>query len=255
MSKKIIYFASELSACVGMNRFTTQAQAAAKIFQRVAPKRYQAVVASTPDEKAFAPELTHVQAQTMLAEKGQLEGVLTAVQCPQAELGERVAELVKGDNSEIGDVIQKFVYTSRGNLAEGPALDMYEKSTGCQVVERNSCFRVATLGGPEGLAIGGKVDGLTDTGELVEVKNRQKRLLDFVPLHERVQMHAYMFLTSKVECTLVQTCGDRSKSTPVFWDQNLWSRVGESLQLFHTKILQLLCEEELQQRLVRDGIF
>jgi hypothetical protein len=180
---------------------------------------------------------------------------LTAVQCPQAELGERVAELVKGDNSEIGDVIQKFVYTSRGNLAEGPALDMYEKSTGCQVVERNSCFRVATLGGPEGLVIGGKVDGLTDTGELVEVKNRQKRLLDFVPLHERVQMHAYMFLTSKVECTLVQTCGDRSKSTPVLWDQNLWSRVGESLQLFHTKILQLLCEEELQQRLVRDGIF
>ena len=255
--RRIIYFASELAGCVGMNRFTEPWQAAVKIYQRVAPSDYAAVVASLPANAKYKPEPTNSETEMLLAEKGCLESARHAVECPQAELQDRLSAVLQDDLKEVDEVVKKYVYTARGNRAEGPALDVYEKITGCQVVERNSKFRVSKVrqhGGGH-LLIGGKVDGLTDAGELIEIKNRQRRLLDFVPLHERVQVHAYMALTAKKKCTLVQTCGEANRSTIVNWDDGLWDNVCAKLSTFHDKMVDLLASREKQANLLRESTF
>jgi hypothetical protein len=251
--KRIVYYASELSSCVGMNRFTEPWQAAVKIFQRVSPTDYLTTVSKLP---TYKQELTPRQTETLLAEKGCLDSVKGAVDCPQVELETRLENVfrdsvLKEDEKEVNDLVKKYVYTSRGNLAEGPALDGFEQSRGCQMVERNSRFRVTTLKlGQRSVLLGGKVDGVTDGGELVEVKNRQRRMLNFVPVHERVQVHAYMALTGKNSCTLIQTCGDLSRSTTVEWDDGLWDRVCKELLPFHEKLEALLQSPERQLALL-----
>ena len=60
---------------------------------------------------------------------------------------------------------------------------------------------------------------------VVEVKCRRSRLFDQVPLYEKVQMHAYMFLTRRTCCDLVQKFGENVRITTMLFDEDFWAAV------------------------------
>ena len=259
--RKVVYFASELAACVGMNRFTEPWQAAVKILQRMRPSEFSDAVASLEGTGRYRPEQTAEETEQWLARSGALDAAKSAVTCQQAELKESLIAAIKASgadaNPDMEKSLRKWVYTSRGDRAETPALDAYESIKGCAIPERNSRFRLGTFKAADGshISIGGKVDGFSATGELVEVKNRQRKILQYIPLHERVQMHAYMFLTGTTECTLVQTCGDDTQSTAVPLDEFLWQNVQEHLADFNRRLIELMACPDRQRRLLSEGIF
>jgi hypothetical protein len=259
--RKVVYYASELAACVGMNRFTEPWQAAVKIWQRIKPKEFSQAVATLQGKGRYRPEETAKETEQWLARSGALDAAKSAVTCEQAELKGTLVAAIKASgadaNPDMEKSLRKWVYTSRGDRAENPALDAYESIKGCAIPERNSRFRLGTFEAADGshISVGGKVDGLSATGELVEVKNRQRKILQYIPLHERVQMHAYMFLTGTKECTLVQTCGDDTQSTAVPLDEALWRNVQEQLTAFDRKLGEVMCCQERQRLLLSDGVF
>ena len=62
-------------------------------------------------------------------------------------------------------------------------------------------------------------------GKIVEVKCRRGRFFDSVPLYELVQIHAYMFLTRRKSCDLVQKFGPHIRITGVEFDKMFWAGV------------------------------
>lgn len=113
------------------------------------------------------------------------------------------AQLVKNQLCEAQQVypriakeVSREVNTARGICAEPAAV----KAAGFEPGgEKLSCvsFRV----GERRFRFGGKVDGRLASGEILEVKQRQRRFLN-VPIYERIQVQVYMMIFDQAQCTL-----------------------------------------------------
>jgi hypothetical protein len=79
------------------------------------------------------------------------------------------------------------------------------------------------------LTIGGKVDGIasifsrkTESGRekvLVEIKNRQNRFFDKVPLYENIQVQIYLWILNLDKCYFIQRFNGKNKKTKISRDQ------------------------------------
>jgi hypothetical protein len=92
-----------------------------------------------------------------------------------------------------------------------------------------------TLKLPSGvtLLLHGKVDGLNECGEPVEVKHRTTVGRSTMFEHEKIQLHVYMFILDKQHGTFIETNGhtDDIYVQHVEWDLELWNSISEELQL------------------------
>ena len=68
----------------------------------------------------------------------------------------------------------------------------------------------------------GRLDGLRDDGTVVETKNRRNRLFGYVPAYERIQLHAYMILTSTTQAVLVENFEEDQRAHDVPFDASFW---------------------------------
>jgi hypothetical protein len=64
-----------------------------------------------------------------------------------------------------------------------------------------------------------------NANKVVEVKCRRARFFASLPLYELVQAHAYMFLTGRAHCDVVEKLGKKIRITPVAFDSKFWKRV------------------------------
>lgn len=95
---------------------------------------------------------------------------------------------------------------------------------------------------PDGFTWGieGQVDGMR-RGKIVEIKHRTGTIYEEVPLYERMQLHAYMFLLGQQDACLVQCIqtqtGVFSKETLVPFDAEFWKatilRLAKCVHLLH----------------------
>ena len=106
-----------------------------------------------------------------------------------------------------------------GMLKERFMLNEYERIMNCKVIQRNSenvtCMK---------LQIRGRVDGICGD-MIVEHKYRCNRLLGYVPYHEAVQCHLYMYMLNKSSCDLVESHGNSMIVHHMEFDDFLWDRV------------------------------
>ena len=103
--------------------------------------------------------------------------------------------------------------------------------------------------------LGGRVDGISDDNVLVEVKNRQHRLFEKVPLYEKIQVTAYLALTGITECKFVQCLEKNDKCDTIDFDCELWQEICRRLAVFADAIEKLLDDETLQNRLATEQWF
>jgi len=83
-------------------------------------------------------------------------------------------------------------------------------------------------------AILGKIDGLAN-GVLFEIKHRKNTFFYPLPLYELIQIHAYMFLTDKSSCSLMQCARRRragvySETAKIYFDADFWNDVLRCLK-------------------------
>lgn len=147
----------------------------------------------------------------------------------QSALEERVAP-------DIREHVASEVYKKRGIDGERPSLDRIQEDTGSRVECRNDrLYRkdIDVMGLP--VRIVGKVDGIdADTGDLVEVKHRQRCFFEPLPTYDVVQAQVYMWLTGAQRCRFVQVL-DGERRTEIldkddaFLNDTVWPGVGAAM--------------------------
>jgi hypothetical protein len=69
----------------------------------------------------------------------------------------------------------------------------------------------------------GKIDGKTEDGKLIEIKNRVKGFMFKIPKYEICQVHIYMMMMKVKECELVENFGNDQKITNIKFDKDFWN--------------------------------
>lgn len=120
----------------------------------------------------------------------------------------------------------------RGIEGEASGLELYSCTTGNLVTRRNDAniTRRITCDDGESVDIVGRLDGVcVEKGIVVEHKCRVHGLLGYVPMHENVQCHLYMFISGLHRAHLVETFGRRIQVHEISFCAATWARVREAL--------------------------
>ena len=116
-----------------------------------------------------------------------------------------------------------------GVANEGRALSMYSFNHNSAIINQNKLYRTDLW---PGVRLAGRIDAMTATGELLEVKCRQTQLFTHIPRRERAQLFAYMHLTGHRQCTMVQMLGSQLQTDVVHWDDQFWEVLLVRLKAF-----------------------
>ena len=151
-----------------------------------------------------------------------------------------VAEVLRNTDVAIRDEVQSEIYKSRGIRDEKAVVDKVECDTHSRITERNVKLYTKDVDWPFEVdfpfivRVIGRIDGMNESGEIVEVKNRQKRFFSTIPLYERVQVQVYMWMIGARTCQFVQALDGDTKTEVVEYDENfikntVWHALAESM--------------------------
>jgi len=272
----LIIYASELAACVGMNKYKSVEDAKMDVWRRWdAPSFHRASSVKSPEEvysslrpgvqklvsravssetekaatnvvqvalneKANTVTAEAVQAIVVAASKKQpvdeacktlvgsreiAESLNKIPSCSAADVKRVIDNVLVKDVKEARESVVREVNTRRGTQNEHKGIASYEKSKSVKLHGKNSKFyktNIGQTGAGTAVYVGGRVDGLTDN-KVVEVKCRRNHLFNTLPLYEKVQTQAYLFLTGKNTVEVLQkydgcTRSDEYTADPDFWN-------------------------------------
>tara|TARA_R110002074_G_scaffold43888_2_gene114234 strand:+ start:1091 stop:1936 length:846 start_codon:yes stop_codon:yes gene_type:complete len=131
------------------------------------------------------------------------------------------------DAAEIAKAATTRMNTNFGTRKEDAVADMYEAQTGDKVYKPNRRYDWEIA---PGFKVVGKFDGFTDSGKLVEIKNRVRRLFGEVKEYESVQVHVYMKMAEVDTAHLVERFEDKINILDVFFDDDLMCDVEGELE-------------------------
>ena len=129
-----------------------------------------------------------------------------------SELGARVKQAASKDAQR-----------QRGIHKEKYSINKFSKASGktVQCTNRLLSTRLCDWNGYT-VMLRGMVDGMMDTGEVIEVKERRRRLFNRVVTYENVQLHCYMKLTDTKRAMLREQYDETSKEYWVDFDADFW---------------------------------
>ena len=220
---------------------TTLRTAATRIVQQAMSTAAAAAAAAAAPAAA---DPAHAQVQAQIQAQVQVQAQVQAMAC---------AVRVR-DRMDAVASVQASVNKARGVAREPEALDLFERQTGASVRDRNDRFYVGNMGtSVQPCWLGGRVDGVHGD-RVVEVKCRRNRFFSFLPEYERVQIHAYMHLTGKRECELVQKFNGQIHTTVHAFDRDYWSGVCEEARTRWEHLTHVFADEQRQDRLLRQCV-
>jgi len=162
---------------------------------------------------------------------------ITSVQVKQAitELnGTKVEDIEKEMVAlppTVFDLVQRDLYTKHGNEQEEGIRQSLKKDIDKNknkfVVSDKPFIKLAKTD----VYLGGRHDGMTKEGRIIEIKTRQRRFLG-TPTYELVQVHAYMFIYGKEEAQIVESWNGETRVHDVPFDPVFWETVKDSVTQF-----------------------
>jgi hypothetical protein len=261
MTRTVTIYASDLAACIGWNKFKPVSEVARTIWRKTDPEGYQKALFrnDTKDPEPIADTLENLQ---LIDKFNHLADTATPESLGQEidNLTTENAEKMASKDIKLSD-ITSFVLTERGKKTENESLRRLERKLDVKINDRNNRFYRRTIccdkisGQFVKFTLGGKVDGITEDGRLVEVKNRQYKLFSDIPMYEKVQIHAYMFLTGMVNCIYVQSFKGEDVQHTVEFDQEFWDDIKFKCIAFVRSLEELIKDPTLQDALLSSGVF
>lgn len=251
----IAIYASEAAACIGDNKYQPVHEIAKTIWRKT-------------DQKGFTAALQRHNLKEALQTADVIESIgitekiqdVTRNSCPQRAYNQLEHILLDVTDDSLKKDIESYVRKERGRIGEEKALDDLQEVIGSKIEQRNSNFYKMFIdyesnGSKKKFMLGGKVDGITESGELVETKCRQYRIFTKVPPYEMVQIHIYMVLTGRTSCKFVQSYKDQLDCRTIEFDGEKFQDIKERLKEFVIKLDALLSSEELQDKLLESNEF
>lgn len=132
-------------------------------------------------------------------------------------------------NDEIKEEIKRKIYTERGKLYESHAIDDYQKEIDLHIQTPNDFVNRFYIKNNIGFSIGGRLDGymINNKGEtiIIEVKNRQNKIFDEIPIYEQIQMECYVRMMRAKECIFIQRYDHKNHIKTYYPNQSLWDEI------------------------------
>ncbi len=258
-----IFYASEVAALIGLNKFKTKDEALFRVISSM-PK-FKPLVQSIKESTGKKTEREHVSEappevkeslakavessigmsktsdiQTKIEEfkkettsqllKGAMEGKAAPVEFRIA--AERIAkkettvekETAKLEHSMVVDSLSREIQKQRGTKLESVAEDKHAVDTGKAVFDRGGSARFEC----SEYIICGYIDGMQD-GCVVETKNR-KRMWGAPPNYDLIQLRCYMKMRGEIDGLLLESFPDgTTRKTKLSWDLDEWDAIHTNL--------------------------
>ncbi len=127
-----------------------------------------------------------------------------------------------------------------GLREEKTIIKLLEKELHTHVKEDKSTYTKELC---DGWILTGVVDGFIGDNLVLECKNREDRFFDALEGYEKIQCHAYMFITGRKGCLFVEKVGEESdelRYRKIPFDENYWDMIMADLQ----KVIELYTKIE-----------
>ena len=125
--------------------------------------------------------------------------------------------LATQDKALMASLIKSATNTMHGVSHEGNGLELFTKASGIKVVDTQASMNLVFYEDDKYIwEINGRLDGLTDNGRLVEIKNRQKALFNTVRDYEMCQVQTYLHHRRMDMGYLVEILPGKSRSDTTY---------------------------------------
>ena len=202
----IVFRASEVAALIGKNPFHARPRALAAAWQRYSPETFDPAQLLLRHRE---PEVVD-HAIVELAARADHPAIV-------------VDALSGGGNVETRDA----AFVEFGKHREATCLEKTRAMSGIEWMA--PCDpKTMWLGHARNVPFGvcGVADGVSPDGtEILEIKNRMKKLHCRVPMHEYIQIQTYMRLYGAEKARLVEFFGDARSTIKIFRDDAAWDDV------------------------------
>lgn len=258
-------YASQVAMCIGANRHKRISDAVVLMWQRISAHSFQDAMRrnnlKTEEDALVALAQVNDDVRAILDRSKQSAAssaeVASCYQDAQAELEN--AALPDTDKHLVDAAMRKNLYTTYGTRAEPEMLEHIRTSLGIPC-HADPTFYKRGMGEAGGVPwyIGGKIDAISDDGQLlIEIKNRVNRLFYRAPAYEAVQVQTYLELLDMEQGVLVECFkGDagpvQTNVLPIARDPAFWQHhVVPKLARFVGFLVALLDDPALQDAFLK----
>ena len=213
MEKHKCLYASEIAIITGHNKFQKISELILKIWQRNNLGDYMDCVNSVDPTKVCIRETNEEKIKSIVndnnidikmvdIDKCFKEKDTNVLQEKKRELLKNAENLSKEVKKELTDSLNNYVNTNYGIKNEDSVAKLLETKYNRKIIKDN-IFRKRKLN--DNWYVGGKVDGITDNSEIIEIKNRMYKLFFKLRDYEKVQIYIYMFINNIDKGYLVES--------------------------------------------------
>lgn len=128
------------------------------------------------------------------------------------------------------------IYTKNGLDKEKSTIEIFESKKNVVVNNKNDKIYTTFINKPynkliiHNVILNGAVDGIVNDEYIVEIKNRQKRFFDEIPIYEKIQIIVYMKLVKLYKCYHVQRFKNDIIITEIIYSKEEFTKEWENIE-------------------------
>jgi hypothetical protein len=243
--------ASEIAQLINLNPYVSVGDAVERFWERNNKRTFAEALARNKLQ-AFSP-------RERLKDMGVLDLAAAAVDAedPKQYQWQLTKALMQAATAQDRNVVRDFVNTSRGIKHEKTTFeDLKRKDPGAGLgSDVNLYHRVIEIRDSSlEYVISGYIDGVElNNNRIIEIKNRQNRLFNHVPMYEQIQCQAYLFLTGMSTCEHTESYQGQLQSTTLHFEPVVWAKVIERLNKVVVAFNVLLRDYKIQDTFLQTG--
>ena len=138
-------------------------------------------------------------------------------------------------------ILENNITLNTGIIYEPKIIQKVENNFNMEIINRNTEIKYINIKLKDGylLKVGGKIDGMNNN-ELIEVKHRKYKLLNYVPVYEKIQVQTYMQMFGFDSCKFVEEYNNEIKTYNINKENNEWSKIRKDLIYHGNNLVELL---------------
>jgi len=170
---------------------------------------------------------------------------------------DQMDNLSEKDKEELTKSVMNVTNTKFGIKNENDVTKLYETMTGNSIIKDNKYHKTKIYSVDDvTIYIGGKIDGInSDTGTIIEVKNRVNKLFYSLRNYEKVQITCYMFLFGSSKGQLVEAYrkkdGTDINIIEVNFDEDYMSYIFNKIILFGKYYSKFIKDDTLKIKVLK----
>lgn len=182
-------------------------------------------------KKEFGELLTKIENENLSIEEKKEE---VACYLERSETTDSNKKLNSENKNYFKDSFNSFISKSHGVKRENLSILKYEEKFGVKLDVSQKMFKKEIYNSKSGTLyiLCGKMDGLDNSGKVIEVKNRTNGFFNSVRDYELTQMQLYLFLTGYSVCELVEDFNGQIKVTHIERDDSYISQILNKIKEF-----------------------